>query len=270
MSLLKKFLKLFSPRRIKDLLNHVPETVETKFRFVIRLWLKDLLVMPIVVRSTAGSRYFLSTDPLDDIILRELLTTYGPLFYPPEMRMLGPTALILDVGAHHGAYAVTTLSLFPEMRMISVEPDAEGFRILEKNIALNSFASRCELVNAAITDRDGQCLLEKSSEGSWGNTVVTAPRARPSDVVRALSLKSILNGRHVDVVKLNCEGGEYSIVPQLLSLNRLPSVIILLVHPRDGEEAILFSMLTGAGYALRPTCTSDSHPRLVCIQKTIL
>lgn len=232
---------------------------------MFREWLKPVLVMPMTVAAPGGARYYLSTDPLDAVILAELLQAYEPLFYPPEMDRLPPDALGLDVGAHHGAYAVTTLTRYPHLRLISVEPDPGGFKLLSKNIELNRLDERCELVEVAITDKNDDFFLEPSAEGSWGNKIVAAPNGHRTAKIRGVTLATVLGGRKIDFLKSNCEGGEYSLIPQLLRMGHFPKIIVLLLHPRNGKEQALLGSLIDAGYKIRPTCTSDDHPRYVCV-----
>lgn len=258
--------RLFSRARFRHLRRELPLNIANRGQWLFREWLKPVLVMPVTVKAPNGASYYLSSDPLDGVILTELLQAYDPLFYPPEMAQLPEGAWGLDVGAHHGAYAVTTLTRFPKLHLISVEPDPAGFKVLAKNIALNRLEEKCELVEAAITDAAGEFLLEQSSEGSWGNSLVPFSHEARTAKVRGVTLATILRGRKIEFLKSNCEGGEYSLIPQMLQLDHLPKVVVLLLHPRNGEENRLLQSLAHAGYEVRPTCTSEDHPRYVCVR----
>lgn len=259
--------QLLSRSRLRQIRHKVPQQVSSRGKWIVREWLKPVGTVATTVSTTDGTRYFLSSDPLDDIVLRELWESYEPLFYPKEMARLPAESLVLDAGAHHGAYAANTLARYPGFRMVSVEPDPVGFRTLSRNIAINGFQSRCELVEAAITERDGDFLLEQSDEGSWGNSVVEGETRNATARIRGVSLASLLQGRKPDLVKSNCEGGEYTLVPQMLALGLRPKIVVLLVHPKGGLENELMGSLSAAGYEIRPTCTSESHPRFVCLLK---
>lgn len=260
--------QLLSRSHFRKIRRDIPKQILNRRRWLLREWLKPVVVMPLTANSVTGAKYYLSSDPLDGLILSDFLQTYEPLFFPPEIEQLLPEdTLGLDLGAHHGAYAVTTLTRYPKLRLISVEPDPAGFEILAANIALNTLQDRCECVGAALTDTDGEFLLEESEEGSWGNIVVPARRERPTVRIRGMTLTTLLRGRKIDFLKSNCEGREYSLIPQMLARNSLPKVLILLLHPRNGEETRLLGLLHGAGYAIRPTCTSENHPRYVCVRK---
>lgn len=264
--ILGQLRQLASRYRLQEAVRTTPAVVLNRKTWAFREWLKPLTVVPVTIHLADGTRVWLSSDPLDDVVLKELWTTYRPLFFPEALASLPEDAVGLDVGAHHGAFAVALLQKFPRMQLICVEPDNEGFQTLSQNIETNQFDARCELVKAAIADRDGDLLFEQSDEGSWGNSVVTSQGALPVTTVRGISLATLLRGRQVDFVKSNCEGGEYSLIPQLLALRTLPRVIVLLLHPRNGEEALLLESLRNAGYDVQPTCTSHSHPRYVCVR----
>jgi predicted RNA methylase len=106
-------------------------------------------------------------DPLDDWILIELFGTYRALFFPEEIPAFPRVGWILDVGAHHGIYSVAALFHYPGARLIAVEPDPDGVRMLRHNLALNGLLSRTEIVPGAIAAEEGHGLLLRSVEGSW-------------------------------------------------------------------------------------------------------
>ncbi len=266
-SITSRLRALASRSRLQDAMRLAPAGVRNRRVWLLRSWLKPVLVLPVTIHLEDGTRVKLSSDPLDDVVLGELWMQYQSLFFPAELALLPENAIALDVGAHHGAFAVAFLARFPSMQLIALEPDPQGFRMLSENIDENHLGRRCELIQAAIADREGEVLFEQSEEGSWGNSVVDAPTGRPTSSVRGISLATLLRGRHVDFVKSNCEGGEYSLIPQLLRMKVLPRVIVLLLHPRDGEEQKLLASLTNVGYDVTPTCTSPSHPRYVCVRR---
>jgi FkbM family methyltransferase len=220
--------------------------------------------IPCVAHCNNGASYYLSRDPLDDVIVTDLLGAYGDLFFPLDISEIPENAWILDLGSHHGAYAVTALLRYPTAQVIAVEPDPNALNLLRKNIELNSLKDRIEIVDAAIGAQDGEAMLEQSIEGSWGNRVITKPGASPVVRIKTLCLTSILRSRRPYLIKCNCEGGEFTLIPQMLSMGLRPRFIILFLHPEEGDSNALLDMLTQVGYQATATHSSATHPRYVC------
>jgi len=218
------------------------------------------------IRMTAkladGTKIDLSEDPLDDRILADLLGRFEPLFYPENLKEFPAGQWILDVGAHHGAYAAIALARYPGARLIAVEPDPQGFAKLRRNVQLNHLEDRIELVNGAIADAEGQSRLIASDEGSWGNYI--DPKAAEGIPVKTLRLDSILKGRSPYLVKTNCEGGEFALIPQLFALNLKPPYLILLAHPQMGDIAQLRATVEQQGYRITPIRSTEMHTRWLC------
>lgn len=66
---------------------------------------------------------------------------------------IDPDELLLDVGANVGIYTVWAGSL-RRARVVAVEPEAENFALLNRNIRLNGLADRVSAVAAALSDVD--------------------------------------------------------------------------------------------------------------------
>jgi len=64
---------------------------------------------------------------------------------------------VLDIGGHFGQYAILLSSLVSNTgRVITFEPDPLARKVLSKNIELNGFAGRVEVVSLALFDAHGQ------------------------------------------------------------------------------------------------------------------
>src|SRR5262249_52645328 len=156
----------------------------------------------------------------------------------PEMPEEG--SLILDVGAHHGLYAVEALRRYRWARLIAVEPNPRACRLIAENLAANDFLHRAEIVEAGIGDKVGTAFLEKGKSGSQADRTITAEATERSHrtgktVVRTLPIKDVLRDRSPYMVKCNAEGAEYEVFPQLFSMSVFPKVIVLMLHPRWGS-----------------------------------
>ena len=52
----------------------------------------------------------------------------------------------------------------------------------------------------------------------------------------------------------------------MFKLGVKPKVIILCAHPDAGNVDALIDLVEGQGYDVRPTKSSETHPRFVCVR----
>jgi FkbM family methyltransferase len=124
-----------------------------------------------------------------------------------------PGCLVVDVGAHIGAFTIA--SARAGARVFAYEPNAENLAILERNLARNQARDvRCS--SAAISALSGPRELYVSDDPRWTGRHRLRPAAgaqpRP---VQSVSLDDIVHGHgleRIDLLKLDCEGGEYEIL----------------------------------------------------------
>ena len=62
---------------------------------------------------------------------------------------------MVDVGANTGFYSLLAARIRPDVQIVAVEPYPPIVRLLERNIALNGFTARIEVVRKALGDSTG-------------------------------------------------------------------------------------------------------------------
>jgi FkbM family methyltransferase len=228
-------------------------------------WMLRRLLLPIhsthfVITSRTGARHALGDDATDDAVFKHLHGYGRELYFPPVV----PNELegvILDVGAHHGIYAIEAVRRYTRSSVIAIEPDPAACRAIEASAALNNVASRVEIVAAGLAESDGPGWLLCDREGSWAyRTTSDSPPAVARIEIALKRLESILRGRRPVIVKCNAEGAEFTLVPQLIALGCRPQLIVLMIHPEAGLPQTILPVLAGAGYRV----VDADHPPLGC------
>jgi FkbM family methyltransferase len=143
---------------------------------------------------------------------------------------------ILDVGAHVGSFTVLCHEYWPDAKIVAVEPHPVSFALLERNTA-HIPESQLLRINAAIASQPGKCLLASSvSHSRVGEYVVELwndldPRQGDFGVTVSAMTTDELWGvttkfdmREIDLLKLDCEGAEYTILESLVATGRLSLV----------------------------------------------
>jgi FkbM family methyltransferase len=83
----------------------------------------------------------------------------------------GQRPLIVDAGANIGASAVFFLLKIKSAKVIAIEPQAENFALLKRNLeGLNA-----ECLEAAVGASAGQAVIEDPGQGHWGYRTKEAP-----------------------------------------------------------------------------------------------
>jgi FkbM family methyltransferase len=143
---------------------------------------------------------------------------------------------ILDIGAHVGSFTVLCHHYWPSAKIIAVEPHPESFELCQRNTA-HIPASQLLLINAAISKKPGKCLLASPVSHSRVSEYVPDlweslnPRHRDFGIeVNALTVEQLWTRvkdwgvNEIDLMKLDCEGAEYLIIPELSALGQMSRI----------------------------------------------
>jgi FkbM family methyltransferase len=152
---------------------------------------------------------------------------------------------VLDVGAHIGLFALECLGR-GAARVVCVEPWPANARLLLHNTA----GWPVELVCAAVA-APGVATVTLSDQQFGADRTAMIREAREGMAAAGVPLDVLIGrlGGRVDLLKLDCEGGEF---PGLLHATRLGRVdrVALEWHAPTGDPADLVVVLERAGFAL--------------------
>ncbi len=144
------------------------------------------------------------------------LYVFDQIFVDREYRCLDGlknVRTIIDAGANVGYSSAYLLSRFPNAQVIAIEPDADNFAMLQRNLAV--YQDRAQLIHGAVWSEDTMLDFSDSFQGTgdeWARQVGTARDGTGS--VTAMSIPSILNKAgwdKVDLLKMDIEGAEEAV-----------------------------------------------------------
>jgi len=173
--------------------------------------------------------------------------------------IVGPDAVVFDVGANIGLHAVPLALRATRGRVVAFEPDADNLRLLRENLDKNGVSARVQIVPKAVSDRVGTVRFWRDTVSSATGTI--APKAGNSGSHRRVGrapVEVMVEATTIDafaaenpglvptLVKIDVEGAETSVVEGMrqTALAHHPDIII------DGTPRACVALLLEWGYRL--------------------
>lgn len=127
------------------------------------------------------------------------------------LKDLKDVRLIIDCGANVGYSAAYFLTLYPEAKLIAVEPDSANFALLERN--LKPFGDRVQLHRAGIWSHTTGLTVCRGSyrDGAEWSTQVRESLPGETPDVEAIDIGALLRASghaQIDMLKIDIEGSE--------------------------------------------------------------
>jgi len=169
--------------------------------------------------------------------------------------------IILDLGAHIGAFALWCIAEYPESVVYAYEPAIENYKVLVKNIKLNNLQSRIYSYLAGIEGKRGVSYLAKGDRAPYDMGDFSFVKDIKEDLrpIAILNLRDILNitgHNEIDIMKINIEGSEFSLFHHSLDKDiRRIKVIANECHARyDNKFSLsnkLINRILSLGYSIK-------------------
>jgi FkbM family methyltransferase len=173
-------------------------------------------------------------------------------------RLLKPGMMAVDIGAHVGYFTLLAAKrVGPAGTVLAFEPDADNHAALLKNIAMNNYQN-ITVARQAVSDREGHAQLHLTQTGSGRHSMFHHGLPERGSVdIETTTLDATLEELgwpHVDLIKIDVEGAEVSVLngmAQLLESQTAPDVIVEfmpeLLHNAGVTPQQFFDKLTSLG-----------------------
>lgn len=173
--------------------------------------------------------------------------------------------LIVDCGANIGLSVIYLKKLFPNSKILALEPDKKIFEQLSYNVKSFGYSDSTEVIQAAAWINNEN--LNFISEGSVGGRI-SEQSADNNNItsVKALRLKSIIEDKgKIFFLKIDIEGAEYDVLKDIKdSLSNVENLFVEF-HAKDNEENKLDEILhwirsAGFKYYIKEAWNNMSYP----------
>ncbi len=170
-----------------------------------------------------------------EVIVEDEYACIDKLFAP------GEAPRILDLGANIGTFAMRVLSRCPAAKVASVEPASDTYEVLHLNKQRNPEYD-WQIFNVGVWGRDASLTLERRGI-SLGHRVIEGIGEEAIEGVSLPSLLSRLGWDRANLIKIDIEGGEESVVPAARDVLSNVDALIIEVHSDRIDAAVVMHTL---------------------------
>jgi len=194
-------------KTLQNILNHYILFGNTGIKFLIKKRLNKNELLRVKLKGYKHP-IFLRNNTSDIIAFNQVIFKQEyeiikyKIHYQPET--------IIDCGANIGLTSIFFATLYPNAKIIAVEPEIENFHLLLKNT--HSYPNIICL-NSGIWNRNTNLEVINSDLGNWAFTVNEVNYDGPN-TIKAITIDSIMenyNLSKIDLLKLDIEGTEKEI-----------------------------------------------------------
>jgi len=160
--------------------------------------------------------------------------------------------VILDCGANVGFAAIFFKNIFPDAKIISIEPDSSNFNLLKLN---TKDYQRVSCLNGAIWNKDTNLVIKDLGLCKWGFMIEESSDTNLGSI-KAYTIESIMKMfdiNQIDIIKIDIEGSE----KELFECNFekwLPNTKMIIIELHDsmraGSSKSFFKALSNYDYSL--------------------
>jgi FkbM family methyltransferase len=186
---------------------------------------------------------------------------------PPEVdRLVGEEPSVVDLGGNIGFFGLLVLGRYPGARVVSFEPDPANLALLKRNIERNGYEGRWTVVEACAGPANGETPFV-GGQGALSRMPLPGDGTgdAPTMTVPVVDVFPHLAG--VDVLKIDIEGGEWTLLGDQRFADARPPAVLLEWHsydcPEDNPRRAAATRLEALGYTIRhekPAPVPDTEP----------
>lgn len=202
--------------------------------------------------------FYVRRKSTDIVIFKEILYQQEYRYLTVLTRKLKlDVRYIIDAGANIGTATVYMKSVFPEARIVSVEPEADNFAMLEKNIGVNGIKDvvpfKGGLWNKETWLEVKSGFRDKERELSFYVTEVGESEVTDNSIL-GITVEGIMakwSFPRIDILKIDIEGAERYLFANLEDCRRILADVRILaieVHEEVVDKWALVGYLEQLGY----------------------
>jgi FkbM family methyltransferase len=176
-------------------------------RFCYLLWRASRSKIPTVVTLQDGKKLMIRPSPTIDLAAVYEIFIAQAYHKPSQVPEFSPK-FIVDLGANVG-YSVTHWAhTYPAAQLVAFEPHPLHLLMIYRHLELNSLLDRVRVVGSAVSNFNGESFLTDD-----GLESVVVDKYEPGRIpIKVRDFFTEIGSQTIDLLKIDIEGGEYSIL----------------------------------------------------------
>lgn len=179
-----------------------------------------------------------------------------------------PSPNIIDAGAHIGMSTLYFKRLWFQAKILAIEPHPQSFKLLQENIETNQLQDVIPLQTALVNSDKQSTILYADPEESWLQSASLTKgawnqRETHSEAITVPATRlSTLITEPVDLLKLDIEGAENTVIDDVIQQNKLRYCKQLIIEFHQTKNNILNTFIQKIftqGYSLIDTKTDQKR-----------
>lgn len=161
--------------------------------------------------------------------------------------------VIVDIGAHIGAFSVCAARKWPTAKLYAYEPVPENYGYCRGNLRANHVLN-ATIRNLGVASSAGTRTFHLSESSPGDHSIYTATgKAVQLPVVSLNEILASVGSENIDLLKMDCEGAEYEILMSVdnETLNRIERITMEVHVVSGGTRQELVSKLNRSGFSVR-------------------
>lgn len=133
--------------------------------------------------------------------------------YTPKDMEIKKGDIIIDVGAHIGAFSLYAATRAKNVKVHSYEPFKKSFDQLKKNIQLNNLQKLIKIFNLGVYGKKGPQIFYIKLDHVMDSSLFI--KNEQKEIINCTTLKDIFNSNKIkkcNFLKMDCEGAEFEIL----------------------------------------------------------
>ncbi len=208
--------------------------IKQPFLFFINLYWYKLFKKNLIknIETTENLKYFL-VDYTDLCLIIEYLDNY----YNIDQLQKKEYSIIIDIGANAGDFSIFLSK--NAKKIYSLEPITEIYNKLKNNLDLNNI-NHIKVYNYGISDKEQKLKLQINNLDSTGDAKVSEIGNYEIKTISWSKLFELIGKpKRIDLLKIDCEGSEYSLLLDNKILDFVSEICIEIhvFEEKDKEKA---------------------------------
>jgi FkbM family methyltransferase len=181
-----------------------------------------------------------------------------------------PGDVVIDIGAHVGLVSLYLAKRYPHVRIHAFEPHPLNYENCVDNLRLNDVANVRPFRRAVSGDGRALMLRGLSRNTGGASAAFEMTGSVASGPVDSMTLDDLFDevlapGERCRLLKIDCEGLEYEILPRASALDRVDYLVAEFHEAASGLNDVRATALTGSARELADFCRTRIPPERVRI-----